>query len=84
MNPELLIAEIVSKLHSGAIDPHGPNTEADVRGIVMKHWEAHKKAVVAVRKIGAIIGRHGGGGFINTCGLILICISFLLRLLSEK
>ena len=39
MNPEHLIAELVSKLHSGAIDPHGPNTEADVRGIVMKHWE---------------------------------------------
>jgi hypothetical protein len=39
MNPEHLIAELVNKLHSGAIDPHGPNTEADVRGIVMKHWE---------------------------------------------
>ena len=43
MNPEHLIAELVNKLHSGAIDPHGPNTEADVRGIVMKHWEAGKK-----------------------------------------
>ena len=50
MNPEHLIAELVSKLHSGVLDPHGPNTEDDVRSIVMKHFKGLKNEPAAAKK----------------------------------
>jgi hypothetical protein len=60
MNPEHLIAELVSKLHSGVLDPHGPNTEDDVRSIVMKHFKGLKnESSTAEKKTDLAIWSHG-------------------------
>lgn len=34
INVEILIAELCSKLHANAIDPHGPNLPEDLRRCV--------------------------------------------------
>lgn len=39
INIELLIAELLVKLHRGDIDPHGPNLEADLRGVILNNLQ---------------------------------------------
>lgn len=34
VNLELLVADLTQKLRQGILDPHSPNLEADLRGII--------------------------------------------------
>lgn len=56
---EQLVADLVSKFHQGVLDPHSPNLEADLRGIISSNQQPEPATETAALTGPAASGNMG-------------------------
>ena len=68
INLELLVADLAQKLHRGLLDPHSPNLEADLRGIIASNQQPEPATGTTCPVCGNWLPGHAtGAGDICTC-----------------
>ena len=65
---EQLVADLVSKFHQGVLDPHSPNLESDLRGIIASNQRPETATETTCPLCGNWLPGHAtGAGDICTC-----------------